>query len=103
MPIEDLTTLDFLRAAATIAVIVCHLLARFGHASTAVANGGRLAVLVFFVHTCYVLMLSMGRMRTQHARSLWRKFLVRRFFRLYPLPVFAMLCIIAFRIPSRML
>lgn len=103
VPPDDLSTLDFLRALATIDVVGCHLLAEFGHGTPSVANVGRLAILIFFVHTCYVLMLSLERLQQRAPERLWRRFMVRRCLRIYPLPVAVLALIVLFRVPSRML
>lgn len=76
--------LDVLRAFAVSAVVVCHLLRlggfKFGE------RIGPFGVLLFFVHTSLVLMLSMDRQRM----SYWQ-FIVRRVFRIYPLSILVVL------------
>jgi peptidoglycan/LPS O-acetylase OafA/YrhL len=76
--------LDVLRAFAVSAVVVCHLLRlggfKFGE------RIGPFGVLLFFVHTSLVLMLSMDRQKM----SYWQ-FIVRRIFRIYPLSVLVVL------------
>jgi peptidoglycan/LPS O-acetylase OafA/YrhL len=76
--------LDVLRAFAVSAVVVCHLLRlggfKFGE------RIGPVGVLLFFVHTSLVLMLSMDRQRM----SYWQ-FIVRRVFRIYPLSILVVL------------
>lgn len=76
--------LDVLRAFAVSAVVVCHLLRlggfKFGE------RIGPFGVLLFFVHTSLVLMLSMDRQRMTY----WQ-FIVRRIFRIYPLSVLVVL------------
>jgi peptidoglycan/LPS O-acetylase OafA/YrhL len=62
-----------------------------------VAPLGRAGVLLFFVHTSFVLMLSMERMH-QPAAHLWRVFIARRIFRIYPLSVVAVCLVAAFRV-----
>ncbi len=87
----DSPNLDVLRSAAVMFVVVSHLLLE----STLVDNGnydihslGTLGVLIFFVHTCLVLMLSLDRQKAngseRHSALL---FLVRRAFRIYPLSI----------------
>lgn len=100
---DDLSTLDFLRAIATVDVVVCHLLGEFQHGSQIVTNMGRLAILIFFVHTSYVLMLSMERQQRHSSDRLWGRFMLRRCFRIYPLPFAVLALIVILKVPSRML
>ncbi len=94
---KDLANLDFLRTVAVGLVFVDHL------AETMKIRGlgdiGHLGVLIFFVHTSLVLMLSMGRFRLTGFR-LYSVFLIRRIFRIYPLSVLAVLVVAIFRIPA---
>ncbi len=94
---RDLANLDFLRTVAVGLVFVDHL------AETMKIRGlgdiGHLGVLIFFVHTSLVLMLSMVRFGLSGFR-LYAAFLVRRVFRIYPLSVLAVLAVTTFRIPS---
>lgn len=60
---------------------------------------GHFGVLLFFVHTSLVLMLSMERMSLTGG-ELYSAFLIRRFFRIYPLSVLAVLSALAFHFPS---
>lgn len=93
---SDSTNLDFLRATAVLLVLVSHVLfAIYGQPCDWIAKPmGRIGVLFFFVHTCTVLMLSLER------RPDTIRFYVRRFFRIYPLSVFAVLVYAAFQIPN---
>jgi len=93
---SDSTNLDFLRATAVLLVLVSHVLfATYGQPCDWIAKPmGRIGVLFFFVHTCTVLMLSLER------RPDTVRFYVRRFFRIYPLSVFAVLVYAAFQIPN---
>ena len=91
-------SLDFLGAAAVAValVFVGHLLGTlrirlFGAL-------GHLGVLLFFVHTAFVLMLSMERLGLG-ARQLYRTFAIRRFFRIYPLSTLAVLAAVCFQTP----
>jgi len=94
---HDLANLDFLRTVAVSIVFLDHL------AETMKIRGlgdiGHLGVLIFFVHTSLVLMLSMGRFRLSGFR-LYSAFLVRRVFRIYPLSILAVLAVAIFRIPA---
>lgn len=59
---------------------------------------GHFGVLLFFVHTSLVLMLSMRRLGLSGSR-LYVAFMVRRIFRIYPLSVFIVLLVVALHIP----
>jgi peptidoglycan/LPS O-acetylase OafA/YrhL len=83
--------LDVLRSLAVSFVVLSHLLLDNSlvligpfHAQTL----GTLGVMIFFVHTCLVLMRSLERQdRLYHHRSLATAFLVRRAFRIYPMSI----------------
>lgn len=93
---RDLANLDFLRTVAVSLVFVDHLAASSG--IRGLGDIGHLGVLIFFVHTSLVLMLSMGRLGLSGFR-LYSAFLIRRVFRIYPLSILAVLTVAAFRIP----
>jgi peptidoglycan/LPS O-acetylase OafA/YrhL len=86
--------LDVLRMIAVLCVLVDHTLKRAlqpqtGELSSAIVDGlnnlGFVGVLIFFVHTCRVLMASIARSR-RAAESRWvTSFYIRRGFRIYPL------------------
>jgi peptidoglycan/LPS O-acetylase OafA/YrhL len=59
----------------------------------------RFGVLLFFVHTSFVLMLSMESLHLS-GNNIYRVFLIRRIFRIYPLSILAVLIAVAFRVPS---
>jgi peptidoglycan/LPS O-acetylase OafA/YrhL len=89
--------LDFIRAIAVTCVVMRHLAAalalpaRWWFQPQAL---GIFGVLVFFVHTALVLMMSLHRSNRRGevpTLRLWGAFLVRRFFRIYPLSVAAVL------------
>ena len=84
----DSANLDFIRAAAVLLVFFSHLwdISRGEHA-LAPWHLGQIGVLIFFVHTSMVLMLSLDRTRLQ-GLPLLLSFYVRRIFRLYPLSIF---------------
>ena len=94
--------LDFLRALAVLLVLTQHILnrvsaeARFG---TSVPPIGTFGVLLFFVHTCLVLMYSMERSHL-NGLPLAGNFYVRRLFRIYPLSVLAVLTAVALHLDS---
>jgi peptidoglycan/LPS O-acetylase OafA/YrhL len=92
--------LDLLRAVAVLCVFVSHLLDVFGIRSF--GSLGRVGVIIFFVHTSFVLMGSLERLQ-QDARSNWQLiagFWCRRFFRIYPLSILFVASIAIFRIPA---
>lgn len=70
--------------------------ARIGPIS--IHNFAQTGVLIFFVHTTLVLMLSMDRMGTS-GHKLALAFYVRRLFRIYPLSIFAVLFVVLFHVP----
>lgn len=89
--------LDLLRSLAVLFVVASHLLidnamSRIGnyHAQTL----GTLGVMIFFVHTCLVLMRSLARQDDRHGgRFLARSFLLARAFRIYPLSIAVVLAL----------
>jgi peptidoglycan/LPS O-acetylase OafA/YrhL len=84
--------LDILRAVAVLIVLVAHCLP----ASPAQEAAGRYGVLIFFVHTALVLLLSLERQ--MGAGRLALRFYVQRVFRIYPLSILCVLVTLAFRI-----
>lgn len=60
---------------------------------------GRVGVLLFFVHTSYVLMLSLQRLHAGGG-NVFLNFMVRRIFRIFPLSIIAITVMLAFRIPA---
>ena len=99
---DNLSTLDFMRTLSCLVVISIHFSGMTGHLLSIMGRLSRVAVLIFFVHTSFVLMLSLERQLARSARQLWRRFMVRRFFRVYPLTMFVITAILVFRIPSQM-
>ena len=94
---SDLPNLDLLRTVAVLLVFVGHLMLTAG--VRGLGDVGRFGVLLFFVHTSLVLMLSMERLGLTGGK-LYFAFLIRRFFRIYPLSVLAVLSSLAFHFPS---
>jgi peptidoglycan/LPS O-acetylase OafA/YrhL len=90
-PIE--ANLNILRSAAVLSVLACHIIPIFRPHRILFGMDaweiGRAGVLIFFVHTSLVLMLSLERMGTAHLR---RRFYIRRAFRIYPLSI--LVCIV---------
>lgn len=101
----ELPNLDFLRAVAVLSVYVAHVLYTIGLARGESSGApdfgwflGRFGVLVFFVHTSFVLMMSLERME-RDKRPLFSAFYVRRFFRIFPLSVACVAIVVVFRLP----
>jgi peptidoglycan/LPS O-acetylase OafA/YrhL len=98
------SNLDFLRSFAVMLVVVGHL----GEYSGLESWGpfylggfmGTLGVLIFFVHTCYVLMLSLERQAAASERRLFTAFMIRRCFRIYPLSLIAIGSVALFHLPQ---
>src|SRR5437899_9089949 len=99
----DSPNLDFLRANAVLMVLAFHVLGSFGIRRAGPFNleaMGQLGVLLFFVHTSFVLMLSLERQVAQYGqRRLFLVFMARRLFRIYPLSIFVVGAIALFRLP----
>jgi peptidoglycan/LPS O-acetylase OafA/YrhL len=100
----ELPNLDAMRALAVLLVCADHVL-------ETVAGGagtfgpfdrylGRLGVLLFFVHTCLVLMMSLER-QGGSGWALARGFYVRRALRLYPLAIVCVLLVVTVGVPVR--
>jgi peptidoglycan/LPS O-acetylase OafA/YrhL len=94
--------LDFLRSVAVLLVLVDHLFMAAGLADRfpVVYDMGHLGVLMFFVHTSMVLMLSLERSEDRNRGGLFRDFYIRRAFRIYPLSIACVLLAIAFAVPQ---
>jgi peptidoglycan/LPS O-acetylase OafA/YrhL len=101
---EHSANLDFLRAVAVLFVVATHLTYFHGLILQGPFNLqllGALGVQMFFVHTSLVLMLSLRRQSDRDGGSrLWWNFMIRRFFRIYPLSITAVALISLFRIPQ---
>jgi peptidoglycan/LPS O-acetylase OafA/YrhL len=102
------SNLDILRAIAVSTVFLFHLALGLGraagHDEAWMGHGfdpepiGRSAVLLFFVHTSFVLMQSLERSEIAGDR-IAISFFIRRAFRIYPLSIVCVLAILALRIP----
>jgi peptidoglycan/LPS O-acetylase OafA/YrhL len=100
-----LPNLDALRAFAVLLVLADHVLETLasldgGSFHPFDRSLGRLGVLLFFVHTCFVLMGSLER----DGGSGWglaRAFYVRRAFRIYPLAIVCVLVVVGAGVPAR--
>ena len=73
---QDNTNLNILRAIAVLAVLLYHCLQRFG---IELFSMGRFGVLIFFVHTALVLMMSLERLGGDRMVT---RFYTQRFFRI---------------------
>jgi peptidoglycan/LPS O-acetylase OafA/YrhL len=60
---------------------------------------GHFGVLLFFVHTALVLMMSMERLGMA-GWNLYKAFVIRRLFRIYPLSILSVCFVVCFRVPS---
>ena len=78
--------LDVLRAFAVLAVYVGHLLQTLHVGGDWIHDLAQTGVIIFFVHTSLVLLMSLERTRQPRARLLVH-FYVRRVFRIYPLSI----------------
>jgi peptidoglycan/LPS O-acetylase OafA/YrhL len=96
--------LDVLRAVAVLLVVFSHLAYYLGIADLGpfrIIWMGGVGVYFFFVHTCFVLMLSLERQwKGQGAPKLFVSFMVRRIFRIYPLSITVVVLIAAFGLPQ---
>jgi peptidoglycan/LPS O-acetylase OafA/YrhL len=88
--------LDSLRATAVLTVFLAHLLIGLGVKPP--EEIGAAGVLIFFVHTSLVLMMSLSRLESR-GESLVKAFYIRRFFRIYPLAVVCVATIVIFHLP----
>ena len=97
---ERSVNLDLLRAVAVMSVFSAHLSASLQNRSF--GSLGRFGVVIFFVHTSFVLMASLQRLEKsdESDTSLALAFWVRRFFRIYPLAIVFVLLVPVFRIPT---
>jgi peptidoglycan/LPS O-acetylase OafA/YrhL len=96
------TNLDLLRSLAVLLVVGYHLSLFFGGSSLDRITWplGRWGVLMFFVHTSLVLMLSLERQaNTQSGVALHGAFMVRRLFRIAPLAFVVIAVIVVWRLP----
>jgi len=91
---KNSANLDVLRALAVL-MVFCHHILEYGYFSEKRVSGlGQFGVLIFFVHTSLVLMMSMER------NSGALNFYIRRFFRIYPLAALVIGMVVVLHIPS---
>lgn len=94
--------LDILRAIAVLLVLAQHLSRRLSVdyvLGIPTRSLGFFGVLLFFVHTCLVLMFSLERSRLT-GWPLMKNFYVRRIFRIYPLSIITVLIALGLRLES---
>jgi peptidoglycan/LPS O-acetylase OafA/YrhL len=91
---NDSVNLDLIRATAVLCVFFAHFCIQFTEIGGQVPFlFGQLGVVIFFVHTALVLMMSLERSAERlQGTALTVDFYIRRFFRIYPLSV---LCVVA--------
>ena len=92
---SESANLDLIRALAVLCVFFGHLMGiRFHTLESTTWHLAQIGVLIFFVHTSFVLMLSLERSlpRAANSKDLVLNFYLRRFFRLYPLSI---VCVLA--------
>ncbi len=93
------SNLDLLRATAVLCVLINHLLGALHVAE--IGSLGRFGVVLFFIHTSFVLMTSLERLNTttSNPTAVVQAFWLRRIFRIYPLSIFVVAAIILFHLP----
>ncbi len=95
---SDSSNLDTVRAVAVLSVFFAHLYDIVtGRPALLGWHFAQMGVLMFFVHTSMVLMLSLERTKLE-GKALFGAFYLRRFFRIYPL---AMFCVTGAMLLSR--
>lgn len=88
--------LDLLRAVAVLLVMCSHGAAILTDIPTVVLHRpAQLGVVLFFVHTSLVLMQSLDRQHLSGS-ALFKQFYIQRIFRIYPLSIVFVLCILVF-------
>jgi len=96
---QDSSVLDTLRAIAVLLVLVDHICETVAPIHPYDWYMGRLGVLLFFVHTSCVLMMSMQR-TPMTGLPLARHFYIRRAFRIYPLSILTVAVVLMVGVPQ---
>ena len=100
----DSANLDFLRAYAVLTVYFGHALQVFHiekiFGRVTIYDFAQTGVLIFFVHTSLVLMLSLERLCIAPSWRLFKVFYIRRAFRIYPLSIATVLVMLAAHVPA---
>lgn len=105
MPRQDSANLDLLRTVAVLLVLFHHGLEAVGLRASPLVKAwgldsvGKFGVQLFFIHTSLVLMMSLARLETT-GPALFRRFYVRRMFRIYPLSMLTVILVLLFHVPS---
>jgi peptidoglycan/LPS O-acetylase OafA/YrhL len=97
---DEFTNLDILRATAVLCVFYGHLAGLIGFYTP--KNLGFFGVVLFFIHTSYVLMGSLERLEASGFLRTWplaAAFAIRRLFRIYPLSIVCVLLVPVFGVP----
>jgi len=100
-PAWESGNLDVVRSVAVLLVLVMHIRQACGwtYQGEAFHELGQAGVLLFFVHTSVVLMMSLERQQRSHFRMPYLVFVLRRAFRLLPLSVLVVAVVCVFRLP----
>lgn len=101
---NDSSVFDFLRATAILLVLGDHWLLTITDVASrpvrqAAVHAGHFGVLLFFVHTSLVLMMSLARAKARGV-ALLAQFYVRRAFRIYPLSLVTVGLVVLWHLPS---
>lgn len=101
---KNSVNLDLFRSISIFMVIWSHLAYFFGYSSwhgIHIRSIWGLGVAFFFIHTAYVLMFSLERIRAKNnILSTLCSFYCKRFFRIYPLSIFIVLLVAFFTLPG---
>ena len=99
---QDSVNLDVMRSVAVLFVVAFHVALYFGvvPVGSPFRQLGHWGVLMFFVHTSLVLMLSLERQRQRRPEQPhFRPFMLRRIFRIAPLATLVILMIVFLKLP----
>jgi peptidoglycan/LPS O-acetylase OafA/YrhL len=87
---NNLKNLDLLRSIAIILVVISHIPIKFPYFLPH-EQLGLLGVMIFFVHTSFVLIKSLNKINCKNKFQFFFRFYIQRIFRIYPLSIFAVL------------
>jgi peptidoglycan/LPS O-acetylase OafA/YrhL len=104
--VQQSSNLDLLRSTAVLAVLGGHIITYSGITGAFLSKWRPefdeltyFAVLMFFIHTSLVLMMSLGRLEKSAGRGTAWRFYIRRVARIYPLSIIVVCVCYAFHIP----
>jgi peptidoglycan/LPS O-acetylase OafA/YrhL len=97
--VTESRNLDILRAAAVLFVYFAHLRQFVAPMPFQLYQLGRFGVLIFFLHTCLVLLYSLQRSSYQPGLTTLN-FYVRRLFRIYPLAIVTIALVLVWKVPA---